>query len=204
MAYVVPPINTKGTFTFSAPFDTLMKPNIAYKVTSIREIVELKNSEEKPFETIYVPVGLTDVDFVADLNANVPIVVLVTDGNEYVYVPANRILSMPDVTGVKYQDKILAISLGSIPLSTDLSLASTTVVDDIYSVLGIQSIVKIVPASAEILKTTTDDATFKALLASRSTVNKSYRTRYHETLTLLNERDARITALENYIKNTLP
>lgn len=200
MAYVVPPINTKGTFTFSVPFDTLLKPNLSYKVTAVRELLELKNSEEKPYETIYVPVGLTEADFVADLDANIPIVVLVTEGNEYIYVPANRIQSMPDITGVRYQDKILAISLGSLPVNMDLTLATTIVTDDIYASLGIQSSVQIVPSSAVILKPVVDDATFRALLANRSTVTKSYKTRYHETLTLLNARDAKIAALEAYAK----
>lgn len=204
MTYVIPPINTEGTFIFAAPYDTILKSNIKYKVASIRELVELQNSEEKPLETIYIPVGLTEADFNDDLNTHVPIVVLVTVGGEYTYVPADRIKSMPDITGIKYQDKILAIALGSLPMDMNLDLISTTIIDDIYDILGIASTIKVVPASAEILKTTTDDAQFKALLAGRSKVNKSYRTRYHETLTLLNERDAKILALEEYIKTKLP
>ena len=203
MNYLVPPVNTKGLFKFSAPYDTLLKPDIEYRVTSVRELLELKNSEEKPFDTIYTAVGLTEVDFDNDLKNNIPIIVLVTNGGEYVYVPANRITSMPDITGVKYQDIILAISLGPVPLSMDKTVVKGLISDTVYDTLGIRSDIKEIPASAVILKTQAEDDSFKALLNNRATVDKSYRTRYLEAVQTITKKDERILALEEYIKTKL-
>jgi len=203
MNYMVPPINSKGVFKFAAPYDTLLKPNMEYKVAAVRDLIELKNSEEKPFDTIYVAVGLTEVDFKEDLDAGVPIVSLVTEGQEYVYVPADRIISTPNVTGIKYQSKILAVSLGSLPLATNLDTAKSIVVDTIYDTLGIESDVQVVDSSAVILKDKGEHTTFMNLLDNRKTVRKSFRTKYQELEVINQAQSERILALEKYIKEKL-
>lgn len=200
---IVPPVNTKGIFIFKEPFDNKLYNNQEYTVTSIRSLLEIYNSEEKPYETIYVPVGLSDIDFKNDLDNNVPIVVLTTTGNEYFYVPANKILSMPQIAGVKYQDTILAIGLGQLPLSYDFTLVKDTVKQTVYDVIGVDSTVEVVLASAVILKTYEDDILHRTLLDNRKIVIKSYRTKYLELLEQYNKQVYLNEQLQQCIKTKL-
>lgn len=189
---IIPPINTKGVFVFKAPFNDKVHDNQEYTVTSVRSLLELHNSEERPYETIYVPVGMSEAEFKEDLDNEVPIVVFTTNGNEYFYVPADRILSMPIITGTKYQEKILAISLGLVPLEMDMNLLKDTVLEVVYDVTGISSTAEVVPSSAVILVDKIQDETFRRLLENRSSIK-------HGLLTRLKQLQLRYDDLEKYV-----
>jgi hypothetical protein len=197
---LIPPINSKGVFVFSEPFNTIIPSNQIYVVTSIRSLVELYNSNEQPYDTIYKAVGLSEADFKADVDANIPIVVFSTTGNELFYVPGNRILSMPDISGVQYMEKVIAIPLGPLPLDYDLSLVETQVQEVVYNTVGVNSVAKTVLASAVILYSEDQDATFRALLAHKKTVDKSHLTMYLELKVRYDALLAKHTALEACVK----
>lgn len=198
---LTPPIGTIGSFTFTPPFDVLIKDDQELRVGAVRNLLELENSAEKPFDTIYKPVGLTESEFKNDLDNNVPIVVLVTTGSEYIYIPANRILSIPKISGVRYQEIVLAISLGNIPLTTDLEVIKDIIINDVQSVVGIQSTVAEVPASAVALVDVIKDREYKLLLEGRKTTNKTYRTKYMEANEMLERKINIIKHLEKFIKD---
>ncbi len=198
---IIPPINSKGKFTFQEPFNDKLYESQEYTVTSVRSLLELHNSEEKPYETIYQPVGLTEAEFKEDLDNNIPIIVFTTSGGEYFYVPSDRILSQPQIIGVKYQEKILAISLGTIPLNYNLELAKDTIKQTLYDVTGIDSTVEVIPSSAVILLTKEEDTTLKAILNNRKTIDKSYRTKYLELLELYNKQVTLNNELQICIKS---
>lgn len=201
--FLVPPINTKGVFKFSEPYSSKLKTQQEYTVSAIRSLVDLENSEEKPYDTIYNAVGMTELEFKNDLDLNVPIIVLVSNGSEYVYVPANRILSMPEITGIKYQEKVIAISLGSMPLKYNYDTIKSIIKDNVYDTVGINSTVEMVDTSAVILRTKEDHELFMNLLNNRKTVRKSYRTKYLEEVERNNDLTIKLNELETIIKNTL-
>jgi len=197
---LVPPINTKGNFSFKEPFDTLLKEDVEYTVTSIRSLSDLVNSEEDPLAGIYTASGLTEEDFKYDVENNIPIVVLLSEAGNYYYVPANRITTIPKVEGVRYQDKILAIHLGSLPVIMNLDLLKDVIKQDVYDTIGVDSQIEVVLASAVKLVSKEEDKLYTELLANRSSIDKSYRTLYKETKELLDDREIVITKLEDYIK----
>ncbi len=201
---LIPTINSKGMFVFSEPFNTSISQNQTYTVVAIRSLTELYNSNEQPYETIYKPVGLTEADFKANVDSNIPIVIFSTSGGQLFYVPCDRILSMPDISGVQYIEKVIAISLGGLPVDYDLTLAKTHIEEIVYNTVGVHSVEKIVPASAVMLYTEDQDATYRTLLNYEKTVDKSNLTMYLE---LKNRYDALLeqhTALEDYVKANLP
>jgi len=198
---IIPPINTKGKFTFKAPFNTKIYENHEYIVESIRSLVELYNSDEKPFDTIYKAIGLTESDFKNDIDNQVSIVVFKTNGGEYFYVPANRILSMPQVHGAKYQEITIAIPLGLIPLDYDLTLLKSNLKETVQNTLGVVTDVSTVPSSAVTLLDKTADATYRALLDNRRTVYKSYRTLYEELQVAYNKKTLLLDQLQVCFKN---
>jgi len=197
---LTPPINSTGSFTFSAPFDAIIPNDQELTVTSVRSIPELEQSSVDILNTIYIPNNITEDVYNQDVIKNVPIVFLVNAGGITYTVPANKINTIPDITGVKYQERILAVNLGPIPVITNLDQAKEILRQDVYDTLGIDTEVQVVNSSAVVLMTKEEDAIYTQLKNNRASVDKSYRTRYLETKELLEKRDAKIASLEQYIK----
>ena len=176
--YIIPPIGTKGKFAFKAPFDKNTKADTEYTVYSIRSIKELIDSGEDPAKYVYESVGLNSTDMANDQADNVPIVILSSGTNNYIYVPANNITSLPDITGVKYQQKMLAINIGHLPLDYSLDVVKDTIKEAVLEMTGIESTVEAISTSA--IKFITDDehSKYMKLIDGRKTSNMSYRTRY--------------------------
>lgn len=202
---IIPPINTRGKFTFSSAISKIKKLSAdeEYTVTSIRSLIDLHKSEELPYETIYQPIGLSSKDFEEDLNTDVPIVVFTKTNEDFFYIPADHILSMPNVTGIRYRNVILSANLGGLPLNFDISLAKTTIADEIYNTLGIKTTVAEIYSSAVTLVSDDADAALRLKLANLKTVDKSYLTKYKETLVELNKANETINKLEGFIKSNI-
>lgn len=200
MLTLVPPIGSKGFFRFAPPFDTLVKNNQEYTVQAVRSLVELDKSEERPYDTIYIPVGLSASEFNSDLNQDVPVVVFTTSGKEFFYVPANKILSIPKINGVTYQERVLAISLGNIPVDMDLTIIKDTIVNDVKDIVGVNSTVNEVLASAVAVIPVDEAKMYEKLRENDKSVYKSYRTQLVELQELYKQDKIKIAALEKYIK----
>lgn len=199
--WIVPAIGTVGTFTFASPFDNLLLPNVEYEVKAIRSIQELVDSQDKPYENIYQTNGLTEKDYKTDADWKVPIIVLSTGTGTYYYVPASKLKSQPKVTGVKYQQQMMVINLGYLPLDIDVSLAKDIIIEDIRGTLGITSTVETIKTSAVQLISEDDDTSFKRQLTAKKTTTKSYRTQYNLLLQRYNSLFSKFNMLKNCFTN---
>jgi len=193
---MIPTINSRGTFTFLAPYDSTINATQQYTVASIRSIQELQASGEDPLTNIYLSAGELEAVFTADVSNNVPIVTLRTDGGEYLYIPANKIVSDAKADGVPYVEKVLIVSLGYLPVSTDLTAVTQIVNDSVYDTLGVTPIIEPMDTSAIVNTTATKHATLEAVRVNQKTVDTSYRTRYQELLTLYNNQQVLIQNIE--------
>lgn len=135
----LPKINSTGTFECAAPFDTVIHNDMLFTVTAIRSLNELITEGMKPFDTIYSFVGLSEVVYKQDLENDVPIIVLQNEATEFVYVPANKIKSIPKSTGVNVVDKVLTVKICGIPQNLDLVPLMTQIGQLTESVIGIKS-----------------------------------------------------------------
>lgn len=180
--YVVPPIGTKGKFTFLEPFNKVMYNNQEYTVKAIRSLQELSDSEEKPFENIYMEHELTEDKFKSDLDNNIPIIVFKNNGGNYFYVPATYLNSMPKNDGVKYQQVMMAINLGYLPLDFDYSVAEDIIKNSIKASLGITSTIETLKTSAVQLVSEDEHNRFKMLLEGNKTEKHGYMFRYNMLL----------------------
>lgn len=193
---IIPPINTSGSFIFDTPFDTLLDSTAEYKVISIRSLTEMYNSGEDPCNTLYKSIGLTEDDYQADLAANIPIVVLSTTGGDYIYVPADRIKSIPNITGIKYRGSILAIDLKLLPLDYNYDVVKDVIINSVYDTIGVKSTVEIIPSTQITLLTAEEDSINTRLRENSITVTKSYKTRYEELQEFANKQSKLLTDLE--------
>lgn len=178
--YYMPAVGTKGTFSFQEPFDSILFSSQEYEVKSIRSLKELYDSEEDPYTNIYASNNLTEDDFKTDLDNNIPIIVLANSANQYYYVPATKLASLPKSTGIKYQECMMVINLGYLPLEFNIDVAKDTIINDIKASLGIESTVETIKTSAIQLIDEDKHDEYQKLLKTRRTISESYRTRYHK------------------------
>lgn len=199
--YIVPKIGTKGKFDFKPPFNKVETLRTQYTVQAIRSLKELKDSDEQPFEQIYLANGITEEEFKDDLNNNVPILCLIGNGEEYLYVPANRVKKLPDVSGVKYQEIILAISLGQIPYNTNLSVTKDTIVNAVYDTFGVTSTIEEVRGSAITMIDDVEHERYMKLLKNKRRESLSYKSKYDKLLVSYNKLREHLDKLTEYIQN---
>jgi hypothetical protein len=194
---IIPPINTSGAFIFDVPFDTLLDSTAEYKVISIRSLTEMYNSGEDPCNTLYKSIGLTEDDYQSDLSTDVPIIVLSTTGGDYIYVPADRIKSIPNITGVKYRGSILAVDLKLLPLDYNYDLVKDVIINSVYDTIGVKSTVEIIPSTQIILLTPEEDSINTRLREFSKKIDKSYKTRYEELQEFANKQSKLLADLES-------
>lgn len=198
MDYVIPPINSKGKFELATPFDNILSPLEEYTVTAVRSINEIMPDD--PLNNIYIPVGLDSDDLTSDVNNGVPIVVLVSTGGEYIYVPGDKFTTIPLVNGVRHQELLLTIPLGLLPENMDLNVLKTNIQDTVYAVVGNKGISTIIENSAIVLLDETETKRLRLLRENAITVTKSDKVKYEETLELLKSKEKQLKGLEAYIK----
>jgi hypothetical protein len=198
---IIPAIHSKGRFVFSEPFNSLIKATQEFTVVSIRTLKEIEESGEKPFDTIYKSVNMTEAQFKDDLHKEVPIIVFTTDGGEYFYVPASKLLSEPITTDIPYREQTLAVNLGNLPTTIDLTVVKTLIQDAVYNNLSITPRVKVIPTSAITVVTKARHDTFMTLMKNKSTVDQSYKTKYYELLARHKKQQVLIGHVEDAVKN---
>lgn len=198
--FIVPPLGAKGRFKFLEPFNKEQYQNEELRVSAIRTFKELKDSSIDVYELIYQPVGLTENDLLKDIENNIPIVVLESQAGKYLNIPANKIQSLPDISGIKYQQRMLVANLGLLPLDFNLDTLYKVIKDDVYDVTGIQTEVQDIKSSGIVIIDEIKDKEYMRLLDNKRIVNLSYRTRYYKLKDAYDKLLEQQSKLEDYIK----
>ena len=198
--FIVPPLGAKGRFKFVEPFNKEQYQNEELRVSAIRTFKELKDSSIDVYELIYQPVGLTENDLLKDIENNIPIVVLESQAGKYLNIPANKIQSLPDISGIKYQQRMLVANLGLLPLDFNIDTLYNVIKDDVYDVTGIQTEVQDIKSSGIVIIDEIKDKEYMRLLDNKRTVNLSYRTRYYKLKDAYDKLLEQQSKLEDYIK----
>lgn len=199
MNYIIPPVNSKGMFELASPFNNILSSLEEYTVKAIRSLNEI--SADDPLNNIYIPVGLSADDMNEDISNNVPIVVLMSTGGEYIYVPCNRIRTIPLINGTKHQEVALTIPLGLLPVDFNFDLIKTNIEELVYELTATKAQSVIYETSTVILLNEVETKKLELYRNNVTKVNKSYRTRYEEISNLLDSKDKQIAGLEAFIKS---
>jgi hypothetical protein len=197
--YYVPAVGTKGAFSFQSPFDSILFSNQEYEVKSIRSLKELYDSEEDPFTNIYSANNLTEEEFKTDLDNNIPIIVLANDANQYYYVPATKLSSLPKLTGVKYQEVMLVINLGYLPVDIDVSSTKDDIESVVSEKIGVTSSMEIIKTSAIQLVDDAKDEEYTKL-REKNMNRDTWRTKYKKLETKYNDALAQLDLLHTCIE----
>lgn len=178
---IIPTIGSKGMITFSSPFDTETYKK-KYEVVAIRKIIDFINNGEDPLNDIYLRQEMTKEDYEDDINKDVPIVVLKSIGNKTTYIPADRFLSLPTISGVEYSRNVISVNLGMLPASMSLENIMSDIADIVKDSIGIKPGVKVIPTSDICYKTKEEHEHFMSIINRNPNVQtyKSWRTKYIE------------------------
>lgn len=139
---IIPPLGSIGTYTFRAPFDTTLSQTDMYTCQATRTISELLSDNVDVLAKYYIANGLSEVDYNLAVKNNTVIVTLQADVGVWVHLPANYIITPPVSNGIPYHVIALGISLGPIPVSTNLAPIKSSMVNLIRDNFGIISDVK--------------------------------------------------------------
>jgi len=153
MNYLLPPIGATGVFKLKEPLNNIINTRQNYKVIGIRSIKEMLENDEDVLTFVYLNQDLTEDDYNADLENDIPIVVLHGEDDAFYYIPANRLLSIPDITGKIFRYKTIAVDLGLVPDDQDFNFLIDEIKDMVMSYYGIETNPKVIDISSAYIYT---------------------------------------------------
>jgi len=170
---LLPPVGASGVFTVKTPLDTIIKNDIEYKVTSIRTITDMIADEIDVKQYVYSDQSLIASEYENDLDNNELIVTLQAPDGSYYYIPANKFISIPDVTGVRFSQSTIAINLGFIPEDLDVSYMFNDIADLVKSMFGVLPSVEEIKTSQTVFYTDDEMTTFNQTRETAITNNET-------------------------------
>ena len=138
MEALIPPVGLEGTFLLKEPLDTLLNSNIVYKVYAIESIKKQEADGIVVKDIIYDRQGLLEADYEYDLENDIPIVTLITEAEQFFYIPARFIANMPEATGVYYKQKAIVLNVGFIKDDLDIDFVAEEASDLVRTLLGVE------------------------------------------------------------------
>ena len=203
MTYIIPPINTKGVFIFHPPYadDTNINKK-EYEVIEIRKIKALHDDGLDPLNSIYIKAGLTKEDFIDDLNNDVPIVTLSADGDQYLYIPADRIKEMPAIIGHTATERLVTLSLGLMPDDINLEMLYENIAIMVNDTISVKPDLTEHPGGPTVLMSDEDyNKYIKMMSAQARSNNKSWRVRYEEMEQLYKLQKVKVAEIEKILQS---
>lgn len=134
---LLPPVNATGLFELLEPFK--LEAGLVYVCEEVRSFDELTRLGKKVFSEYYEPLQLTEDEYKRDVELEAAIVTLKAGGELPVYVPSTYILNYPGFKNRGYENKIIALEIGLLPLGTDISTLKTELADHAKATLGIDA-----------------------------------------------------------------
>lgn len=202
MTYIIPPINTKGVFIFHPPYadDTNINKK-EYEVIEIRKIKALHDDGLDPLNSIYLKAGLTKEDFIEDLNTDVPIVTLSADGDQYLYIPADRIKETPAIIGHTATERLVTLSLGLIPDDINLEMLYENIAIMVNDTISVKPDLTEHPGGPTVLMSDEDYNKYIKMMSSQArSNNKSWRVRYEEMEQLYKLQKVKVAEIEKILQ----
>jgi hypothetical protein len=197
--YIIPPVGSSGNYVFNAPFSNLALPDDSYTCRAVRKLSDYVANNEDAYTNVYLAAGLTQANYQSDLAVDMPIASLQSQIGHWLYVPVSYIQSLPQNSGVPYQNMVLAVNIGAVPVGSDLTFliqAISNVVADSYGVTP--QIKEVVTSKTSIVPYATDSQVQNAR-KGRITNSTTDTAKYRALLVQYNNAITQLQALENYI-----
>lgn len=184
MARVTPPIGAKGLFKVRSPY--VVSAAAIYWVGAVRTFEELIAAKIDPLTQVYVPVGMGQPDYNADIIEGAQVITLLSNVRPPLHIPDTYILEYPNMSIVPHSWIVCTVSCGILPDTYDLTRMQQTVSAAVSEYTGVQANVTI--STAPTTDSVTEEAYKEAkLVRDAALVNKS--TDFVEKLALQDQLD---------------
>lgn len=147
MAFLVPPINTKGFYQLKSPWS--VANNVIYECIAIREFHDFTQIGADVFEMVYQPKGLDRSIYESDLAAGAKIITLQSATRPTIYVPNSYLLAYPSNDNVAYSHTVLSISLGPVADAMNLEFLQDQLSGVCSDVIGVTPTVRVHAAPSD-------------------------------------------------------
>lgn len=149
-----PSIGLQSYFTFKEPINTYFKNKfnldsltIKLKVISIISMRDMiRNDLRDPFSEIYVPAGLSELEYKKDLRDEIAIIsfsfVDIQGITKFCRCPINYVQSIADISNKEYINKMIVLDMNRLPSDLDTTVFFGDLADFIESRLGIAPAIK--------------------------------------------------------------
>jgi hypothetical protein len=201
MSPLVPQIGAKGLYKLLAPFDTLLLDGVPYKCAEVRKLSGIVAAGGNPELDYYKPHGIDTTKYLSDASNGVCIITLQTNTGITVYVPNSYIDGLPDIGGIIYTTLALAIKVGAVPETLNLTALRNQIKSDVLEFVGVEAEVNTVMISQPV---TIRDSDHTVLEAARMQKKGTVVTDRAKLIEALRERDnarSKIVELETYIRS---
>jgi hypothetical protein len=197
--YQVPGIGTKGIFTLLSPFTT--ENNEVYECIAVRTISAYLAAGEDPLSVVYVPVQLTEDDYLEDAALDMQIVTLRNDKGYSIYVPARYISKYPIQDGVDFASYVIQLFLPPFPVDQNTTAFESELKELALQRLGVESQVDKVQTSdvRSIERQLADTIVTDRLVTINGNVTAF--AQVAQLQAVIEQQKARIKALEDYIES---
>lgn len=149
-----PSIGLQSYFTFKEPINTYFKNKfnldsltIKLKVISVISMRDMiRNDLRDPFSEIYLPAGLSELEYKKDLRDEIAIIsfsfVDIQGITKFCRCPINYVQSIADISNKEYINKMIVLDMNRLPSDLDTTVFFGDLADFIESRLGISPAIK--------------------------------------------------------------
>lgn len=193
----MPHVGKHAYFSFKEPFATQVRTILGtddvFLELDIESVVSMVDFITKfhrdPYVSIYNAVGLSEVEYKQDLHDEIPIITFAYT-NSYAQkilfkVPHNYIAEQYDPGSIVYEDRVLVISLGSLPRLLDIEGIYDDVADFIATRVGVEPVVKDVSTGNPVFLDAEEHDLREEIRKNNATVNKTLAMENEELRTAL-------------------
>lgn len=187
-----PSIGLQSYFTFKDPINTYFKNKfnldsltIKLKVISIISMRDMiRNDLRDPFSEIYVPAGLSELEYKKDLRDEIAIIsfsfVDIQGVTKFCRCPINYVQSIADISNKEYINKMIVLDLNRLHSDLDTTVFFTDLADFIESRLGIIPAIKEVNIGDVEFVTPDEHVVRETVRTNMVTVHKTLSTQLEE------------------------
>jgi hypothetical protein len=155
-AELLPGIGVSGDWTLKTPFDSKITAGLAYSCRAINKISVMVATGIDVLNTLYIPNGLTEANYDADVAADLSMVTLQSTSGQVIILPSTYLTGWPSADSVPYVVMGMVINLGPIPNTIDPTFLTDKVEPVIKNALGLDPEIHYVTLSETTNKTWDD------------------------------------------------
>jgi hypothetical protein len=151
-SHILPYINAAGTWVLKAPYDTLLSKQERYTCISVTKLEKLVSMGDEPYDDYYEPKSISQDTYQNDLISQVCIITVRDEAGQLYSFPSSYLVSFPSGNGVEYGVLGLAVTIGPLPIDTNLTELKQRVKDLVKDTVGVEGdVVSLLLSNPEIV-----------------------------------------------------